>query len=72
MKIQESVATIGVAAVTAAVAVSAAIGFSSPKQKFENLEARTTELEKLPVVIARMDQKLDDIADSLGVPRHRK
>lgn len=55
--------------VTGGIAFAAASGFSTPREKIVNHEERIKELEKLPIIIGRMDQKIDDLVDGLGVRR---
>lgn len=83
MKISEHAIKISVATLVGGViTVAAAVGFSTPKQKFEEherrfvvVETRQEKVEQRQIesdkTLVRMDQKLDDLIDGLGVPRHR-
>lgn len=74
MKVPDKVMEIGTTAIISGlVALCAAIGFSSPKAKFEEHGGRIKVLEDnvkvIEVNFGRMDQKLDDLVYGLGVRR---
>lgn len=63
------------AAIAGAVGFTASLGFSGPKEKFVEHDKRLGSLEShasiTDTTLARMDQKLDDLIEGLGI-RHRR
>lgn len=74
MKIPDKAMEVAITAcISGVVALCAAIGFSSPKEKMDEHDSRIKGLENnvrvIEVSFGRMDQKLDDLVYGLGVRR---
>lgn len=74
MKINDKVVDfIMTGSVSGLIAIVAAAGFSSPREKMADHEARIKTIESavatMAVGIGKMDQKIDDLVDGLGVAR---